>query len=102
VMLAQQSQFIDDAPRINHIRQNARVWTRDLNSYFVDKHNSTNFRLFALPGEGVVTDSIATEKYGASFTTLYFQSPPTGWASGTYQFVIDNRKARAVIPIELR
>ena len=102
VMLAQQSQFIDDAPRITHIRQNARVWTRDLNPYFVDKHNNANFRLFALPGEGVVSDSIATQKNGASFTTLYFQSPAAGWPSGTYQFVIDNRKARAVIPIELR
>jgi hypothetical protein len=102
VMLAQQSQFVDDSPRINHIRQNARIWNRDLNAYFIDKRNSSNFRLFALPGEGVVTDSIATETYGPSFTTLYFQSPTAGWPSGSYQLVIDNGKARAVIPIELK
>ena len=102
VPLANQARFIDDAQQINRIRQNALVWARSLDPYFTDKNNGQKFQLFALPGEGVVTDSIATEQYGASFLTLYFASPSDGWPAGTYQLKIDNGKAGAVIPIELK
>jgi len=101
IALASESRFIDGAPLIKHIRQNAGVWSRDLNTYFHDKTGAT-FRLFSLPGEGVVTNSIATERYGAALMTLYFESAAGGWPAGTYGVRIDNGQARAVIPIELK
>ena len=102
VCLANESRFIDDSPQIKHIRQNATVWRRDLGSYFTDKTNSQRFQLFALPGEGVVSDSIVTQPSGASFVTLYFQSGAGRWPAGTYHLKIDNNKARAVMPVELK
>ena len=101
VTLGEQPRFIQDAKQITRIRQNARIWNRDLNSYFVDKTTNTTYRLFALPGDGVTTDSIVTDAHGAASVTLYFESPSRSWPDGTYQLKIDNRKARAVIPIEL-
>jgi hypothetical protein len=101
IALASESRFIDDAPQIKQIRQNAGVWSRDLHTYFHDK-NSATFRLFSLPGEGVITNSIATEPYSAAFVTLYFESAAGGWPAGTYGVRIDNGQAQAVIPIELK
>ena len=102
IRLASESRFVNDAPQITRIRQNASIWTRDLNTYFNDKNNSAKYRLFALPGDGVVTDSIVTERYGAAFTTLYFESPAGRWADGTYSLSIDNGRVRVGIPIELK
>jgi hypothetical protein len=102
IALASESRFIGGAALIKQIRQNADVWSRDLNPYFRDKNNRAVFRLFALPGEGTVTDSIATERYGAAFLTLYFESATGRWPAGTYGLRIDNGQARAVIPIELK
>jgi hypothetical protein len=101
VPLANQPRFIDDAPQVKRVQQNARVWARSLDPYFID-NIVTRFQMFALPGEGVVTDSITTDQYGASFVTLYFASLTSGWPVGTYQLKIDNGKAGAVIPIELK
>jgi hypothetical protein len=102
VVLADESRFIGAAQQINYIRQNSRVWARDLTPYFIDRSISESFPLFALPGEGVVSDSIATDQYGPALLTLYFHSAARNWAAGTYQLRIDNGKARAVIPVELK
>jgi hypothetical protein len=101
IPLANQSRFIDEAPKVRRIQQNARVWSRSLDPYFIEKI-SQRFQLFALPGDGVITDSITTDRYGASFLTLYFASPTDGWPGGSYQLKIDNGKARAAIPVELK
>lgn len=101
VPLANEARFIDDAPQIARIQQNARIWARSLEPYFIDKI-SQRYQMFALPGDGVVTDSITTDRYGATSLRLYFVSPTDSWAAGTYQLKIDNGKARAVIPIELK
>jgi hypothetical protein len=102
VTLGEQSRFLDDAKQITKVRQNATVWQRDLNSYFIDKTTNATYRLFALPGDGVTTDSIVTDAHGAASLTLYFESASRSWPEGTYQLKIDNGKARAVIPIELQ
>jgi hypothetical protein len=101
VSLANQSRFIDDAPQIKRVQQNARVWARSLDPYFIEQI-AQRVQMFALPGDGVVTDSITTDQYGASFLTLYFASPTDRWPAGTYQLKIDNGKAGAVIPLELK
>lgn len=99
--LATEESFVGHPQQIQRIEQNARVWKRSLTNYFVDSDSAT-FRFFALPGDGVVTNVIATYTYGPALVTLYFESPDAHWSEGSYQLVIDNGRARAVLPIELK
>jgi len=94
IPLATEESFVEHPRQIQRIAQNARIWKRDLTSYFVDTNRAT-FKFFALPGEGVVTNVISTYTYGPALVTLYFQSPDTHWPEGSYQLVIDNGRARA-------
>lgn len=102
IPLASQESFLADAPVITKIRQNARVWAREIQPYFRGNPDASSFRLFALPGEGVLSGNIVTDTYGPALLTLYFQSPDQPWKEGSYTLTIDNGKARAAIPIELK
>jgi hypothetical protein len=102
VPLATEERYVEDGARIRQIHQNAGIWSRSLTSYFDDRHSRPGFLFFALPGEGVVTDSIVTYRLGPTSVTLYFVSPEGRWREGTYHLTIDNGRARAVLPIELK
>jgi hypothetical protein len=52
--------------------------------------------------DGVITTSIVTNKYGPALLRLYFESPDRAWKEGSYTLTIDNGKARAELPIELK
>jgi hypothetical protein len=102
VPLASESRFIANAAHINVVRQNARIWDRSLRPYFETRDGDT-FRFFALPGEGVVTDSMVTDMYSPSFVTLFFESAEGRWPEGTFRLIIDNGRAHAAaIPIDLK
>jgi hypothetical protein len=101
IPLASEERYLADAESITSLQQNARVWGRNVAYYFVDKQ-SAGFRFFALPGEGTVTADIVTNTYGPAVLTLYFESQNQEWKGGNYSLTIDNGKARAVIPIELK
>jgi hypothetical protein len=101
IPVATQRQFIDDAQQVRSVRQNARIWNRDLSGYFVEPQ-TTKFQFVALPGDGVVTDSLVTWEHGITFVTLFFNSPEGHWNSGKYSLVADNGRARALLPIELK
>ena len=49
---------------------------------------------FRLVTPGGTTIPLATE--------LYFESPDAHWSEGSYQLLIDNGRARAALPIELK
>jgi hypothetical protein len=101
IPLATQERFLEDAKTITAIRQNSRVWVRNLAFYFVDKQSAA-FQLFALPGDGVVTSDIVTYTYGPALVTLFFESPDQQWKEGSYRLTIDNGRTRAVLPVELK
>jgi hypothetical protein len=102
IPLASQERFLDAAAVITKIRQNARVWQRELTPYFHGNPDASSFRLFAFPAEGVISGDIVTETYGPALLTLYFESPDPQWKEGSYTLTIDNGKAKAVLPIELK
>jgi hypothetical protein len=101
VFLAPESRFIEDGAAIQKIRQNAKIWNRNLSSYFIERPTAS-FRMFALPGDGVVTDAIVTDQYGPAAVTLFFESAEGSWKEGSYALTIDNGRAKAVLPIELK
>jgi hypothetical protein len=101
IPVAPQRQFVEDPKQIRNVRQNATIWKRDLSTYFVEPQ-MTKFQFVALPGDGVVTDSIVTWEHGVTFVTLFFNSPEGRWNGGTYSLIADNGRARAALPIELK
>ena len=102
VPLASQEHFLAAAPIITKLRQNATVWKRELGTYFLGNQATSSYRLFVLPGEGVISGNIVTDTYGPVLLTLYFESPDSQWKEGSYTLTIDNGKARADLPIELK
>src|SRR6266576_3932634 len=52
--VASQRHFLDSAPQIQSLRQNAAVWRRGLGSYFGALDYRDQLKFFALPGEGVI------------------------------------------------
>jgi hypothetical protein len=102
VPLATQEQFLADAPQITKLRQNARIFQRDVLSYFPKSADGEFIRWFALPGEGTVRDpAIVPSEHGVVIGDLFFKSPTLRWDDGTYRLVFDNDKGHAELPIRL-
>jgi hypothetical protein len=102
VPLATQEQFLADSAQITKLRQNARIFQRDVISYFPKSADGEFIRWFALPGDGTVRDpAIVPSEHGVVIGDLYFKSPTLRWDDGTYRLVFDNEKGHAELPIRL-
>lgn len=102
VPLATQEQFLADSAKITKLRQNARIFRREVISYFPKSADGEFIRWFALPGEGTVRDpAIIPSEHGVVIGDLYFKSPTLRWDDGTYRLVFDNEKGHAELPIRL-
>jgi len=102
VPLATQEQFLDDSAKITKLRQNARIFQREVIGYFPKSADGEYLRWFALPGEGTVRNpAIIPSEHGVVIGDLYFKSPTLRWDSGTYRLVFGNDKGHAELPIRL-
>ena len=102
VPLATQEQFLADSQKITKLRQNARIFQRDVISYFPKSADGEGLRWFALPGEGTVRNpAIIPSEHGVVIGDLYFKSPTLRWDAGTYRLVFDNEKGHAELPVRL-
>jgi hypothetical protein len=102
VPLATQEQFLADSQQITKLRQNARIFRRDVINYFPKSADGEFIRWFALPGDGTVRDpAIVPSEHGVVIGDLYFKSPTLRWDDGTYRLVFDNEKGHAELPIRL-
>jgi hypothetical protein len=102
VPLATQEQFLADSQVITKLRQNAKIFYRDVISYFPKSADGEFIRWFALPGEGTVRDpAIVPSEHGVVIGDLYFRSPTLRWETGTHRLVFDNDKGHAELPIRL-
>ena len=101
VPLATQEQFLDDGARIRQLRQNARIYQRQLLTYFPKSATGDIMRWVALPGDGIVRESLIPSEHGVAIGDLYFKSPTLRWESGTHRLVFDHPKGHAELPIRL-
>jgi len=102
VPLATQEQFLADSQVITKLRQNARIFQREVISYFPKSADGEFIRWFALPGEGTVRNpAIVPSEHGVVIGDLYFRSPTLRWEAGTHRLVFDNDKGHAELPIRL-
>jgi hypothetical protein len=100
VALATQERFALDVNRAYAVLQNASVTRHDLLSYFSQRSGQEEMRLFALPGDIVLTNFV-TDVHHVAVGDLFFESPTGAWESGVYSLVIERDGARASLPIEL-
>ena len=102
VPLATQEQFLADSQVITKLRQNAKIFQRDVIGYFPKSADGEYIRWFALPGEGTVRDpAIVPSEHGVVIGDLYFRSPTLRWEAGTHRLVFDNDRGHAELPIRL-
>jgi hypothetical protein len=55
----------------------------------------------ALPGDGIVRESLIPSEHGVAIGDLYFKSPTLRWESGTHRLVFEHEKGHAELPIRL-
>ena len=101
VRLATQEQFLDDGARVRQLRQNARIYQRQLLTYFPKSATGDIMRWVALPGDGIVRESLIPSEHGVAIGDLYFKSPTLRWDSGTHRLVFNHEKGHAELPIRL-
>jgi hypothetical protein len=102
VPLATQEQFLADSAKITKLRQNARIFQREVLGYFPKSADGEFLRWFALPGEGTVRNpAVIPSEHGVVIGDLYFKSPTLRWDDGTYRLVFDNENGHAELPIRL-
>ena len=102
VPLATQEQFLADSAKITKLRQNARIFQREVLGYFPKSADGEFLRWFALPGEGTVRNpAVIPSEHGVVIGDMYFKSPTLRWDDGTYRLVFDNENGHAELPIRL-
>lgn len=102
VPLATQEQFLADSAKITKLRQNARIFQREVIGYFPKSADGEFLRWFALPGEGTVRNpAVIPSEHGVVIGDLYFKSPTLRWDDGTYRLVFNNENGHAELPIRL-
>ena len=102
VPLATQEQFLADSAKITKLRQNARIFQREVLGYFPKSADGEFLKWFALPGEGTVRNpAVIPSEHGVVIGDLYFKSPTLRWDDGTYRLVFDNEHGHAELPIRL-
>jgi len=103
VPLATQQQFLADSARIQQFRQNARIFYRNVTSFFPRSGDRVfGMRWVALPEDGTIRELVVIPaEYDLLIGDLYFKSPTLKWESGVHRLVFDHPKGHAELPIRL-
>ncbi len=100
LMVAGQTRFLEDSQGVTTLVQNAKVWRRQLDSYFNQRGRNDRFQFLALPGQGLAIDSAVLNDDRVTTGEVFFEMP-RGWDAGTYSLMIELKAARASLPIRL-
>jgi hypothetical protein len=102
IPLATQEAFVADSARLRQFHQNARIFRREVLSYFPKSASGDSMRFFALPGQGTVSDeAVVPATQGVVVGDIYFKAPTGVWEDGVYRLVFDHELGRAELPIRL-
>jgi len=101
IPLATQQQGEADAERINLLIQNARIYRRNIDSYFSQRDRHEPIRFFSLPFTRSISDEAIVDNDRVATGPLLIRTTADKWPAGTYRLVLDNEKAKAELPIIL-
>jgi len=102
LMVAPQQTVIADAPALTMLLQNARIWRRDLLSYFPQRSTLEPIKFqIAPPGTGTTSDESVVDNDRVATGAVLFKTPEGSWDAGTYRFEVNTEVGTAALPIRL-
>jgi hypothetical protein len=104
VPVAPQEELLEDSTGITLVLQNARIWRRDLTSYFFQRSGVPNeqirFQAFP-PGERTVSNEATVDRNHVTGGQLLLRTPSGSWEAGTYRLEVNTDAGLAALPIKL-
>jgi hypothetical protein len=103
--VAPQEELVGDSAGITLVLQNARIWRRDLLSYFNQRsggvpNEQIRFQAFP-PGRTTVSDEATVDHDHVTVGQLLFRTPRGSWNAGTYRLEVNTEAGLAALPIKL-
>jgi hypothetical protein len=102
--VAPQEEVMEDSAGITLVLQNARIWRRDLLSYFSQRSGGVpneQIRFQAFPPGKTVSSEVTVDRDHVSSGQLLFRTPRGSWDAGTYRLEVNTDAGVAALPIKL-
>lgn len=102
--VALQEELLEDSAGITLVLQNARIWRRDLTSYFSQRDGGVpneQIRFQAFPLGRTVSDGVTVNRDHVTGGQLLFRTPRGSWDAGTYRLEVNTDAGLAALPINL-
>lgn len=100
--VAPQQAVNDDAARLTELLQNARIWRRDLRSYFNQRSALEPIKFqIAPPGSGTTSDESVVDDDRVAIGAVFFKTPQGSWDAGTHRLEVSTEAGTAALPIRL-
>ena len=100
-----QEELLEDSAGITLVLQNARMWRRDLASYFSQRGGGVpneQIRFQAFPaGESTVSSEVTVDRDHVTGGQLLFRTPSGSWDAGAYRIEVNTDAGLAALPIKL-
>jgi hypothetical protein len=102
--VAPQEELLEDSAGITLVLQNARIWRRDLTSYFSQRNGGVpneQIRFQAFPPGRTVSSEATVDRDHVTGGQLLFRTPRGSWDAGTYRLEVNTDAGLAALPIKL-
>jgi hypothetical protein len=102
--VARQEELLEDSAGLNSVLQNARIFRRDLRSYFVQRGGGVpdeQIRFQSFPLGKTVSDQATVDRDHITAGQLLFKTPRGSWDAGTYRLEVRSDAGLAAVPIKL-
>ena len=101
--VAPQEELLEDSAGITLVLQNARIWRRDLTSYFSQRNGGVpneQIRFQAFP-VGRTADEVTVDRDHVTGGQLLFRTPRGRWDAGTHRREVNTDAGLGALPIKL-
>jgi hypothetical protein len=102
--VAPQEELLEDSPGITLVLQNARIFRRDILSYFNQRSGGVpneEIRFQGFPPGRTVSSEVTVDRDHVSLGQLLFRTPRGSWEAGTYRLEVNTDAGLAALPIKL-
>jgi hypothetical protein len=102
--VAPQEELLEDSAGITLVLQNARIWRRDLTSYFSQRNGGVpneQIRFQAFPVGRTASDEVTVNRDHVTGGQLLFRNPRGSWDAGTHRLEVNTDAGLGALPIKL-
>ncbi len=102
--VAPQEELLEDSAGITLALQNARIWRRNLTSYFSQRSGGVpneQIRFQAFQTGGTASSQVTVDGNHVTGGQLLFRTPRGSWDAGTHRLEVNTAAGLAALPITL-